>query len=76
MITNEITVIKNVEWHKYLAIPCNIEFDGYWGYFKGPNKPTITTEKNAIWTSRQEPILALPYGLLDFRDKVVIKNSP
>ena len=38
LITEEITIIKDVNWHKYHALLCNVQIDNHWGYFKGPEK--------------------------------------
>ena len=74
LITEEITIIKDVNWHKYHALLCNVQIDNYWGYFKGPEKSflDISLERETIWESPQKPILVLPQDVLNFRDKVVI----
>lgn len=76
LITEEITIIKDVNWHKYHALLCNVQIDNYWGYFKGPEKSflDIALEKEVIWESPQKPVLVLPENVLDFRDKIVIKG--
>ena len=38
LVTEEITIIKDVNWHKYHALLCNVQVDNQWGYFKGPEK--------------------------------------
>ena len=74
LITEEITIIKDVNWHKYHALLCNVQIDNHWGYFKGPEKSflDISLERETIWESPQKPILVLPQDVLNFRDKVVI----
>lgn len=76
LITEEITIIKDVNWHKYHALLCNVQIDNHWGYFKGPEKSflDIALEREVIWESLQKPILVLPENVLNFRDKIVIKG--
>lgn len=76
LITEEITIIKDVNWHKYHALLCNVQIDNHWGYFKGPEKSflDITLEKEVVWESPQKPVLVLPENVLNFRDKIVIKG--
>lgn len=76
LISEEIVVIKKVEWRKYVAILCNIEIGDGWGYFKGPEKSYINVElnQNVLLQSQQKPILIVPDGVLKFEDKVVIKD--
>ena len=76
LITEEITIIKDVNWHKYHALLCNVQIDGHWGYFKGPEKSflDIALEREVVWESPQKPVLVLEENVLDFRDKIVIKG--
>ena len=76
MITEEITIIKDVDWHKYHALLCNVQIDNHWGYFKGPEKSflDVVLEKEVVWESPQKPVLVLPENILNFRDKIVIKG--
>ena len=80
LVTEEITIIKDVNWHKYHALLCNVQVDNQWGYFKGPEKSflDVALEKETVWESPQKPILVLPVKedkkLLDFRDKIKIGN--
>lgn len=76
LVTEEITIIKDVDWHKYHALLCNVQIDNHWGYFKGPEKSflDIALEREVIWESPQKPILVLPENVLNFRDKIVIKG--
>ena len=76
LITEEITIIKDVNWHEYHALLCNVQIDNHWGYFKGPEKSflDIVLEKEVIWESPQKPVLVLPENVLNFRDKIVIKG--
>ena len=71
LITEEITIIKDVNWHKYHALLCNVQIDNHWGYFKGPEKSflDITLEKEVVWESPQKPVLVLPENVLNIRDK-------
>ena len=76
LITEEITIIKDVNWHKYHALLCNVQIDNHWGYFKGPEKSflDIALEREVVWESPQKPVLVLPENVLEFRDKIVIKG--
>ena len=76
LITEEITIIHDVNWHKYHALLCNVQIGNHWGYFKGPEKSflDVSLEKEAIWESPQKPVLVLPENILDFRDKIMIGN--
>lgn len=76
LITEEITIIKDVNWHKYHALLCNVQIDNNWGYFKGPEKSflDVVLEKDVVWESPQKPVLVLPENVLNFRDKIVIKG--
>ncbi len=76
LITEEITIIKDVNWHKYHALLCNVQVDNHWGYFKGPEKSflDIILEKEVIYESPQKPVLVLPENILGFEDKIVIKG--
>ena len=76
LITEEITIIKDVNWHKYHALLCNVQIDNHWGYFKGPEKSflDVVLEKEVIWESPQKPVLVLPENVLNFRDKIVING--
>ena len=42
LISEEITIIRDVNWRKYIGLICNIEVDGHWGFFKGPEKSYIS----------------------------------
>ena len=76
LITEEITIIKDVNWHKYHALLCNVQIDNHWGYFKGPEKSflDVVLEKEVVWESPQKPVLVLPENVLNIRDKIVIKG--
>jgi len=74
LITEEITVIKDVNWHKYHCFLCNLEVDGLWGYFIGPEKKHIDLQlhKQVVLTSTQKPLLILAGMPLKFQDKIMI----
>ena len=76
LITEEITIIKDVNWHKYHALLCNVQVDNHCGYFKGPEKSflDVALEREVVWESPQKPVLVLPENVLEFRDKIVIKG--
>ena len=76
LITEEITIIKDVNWHKYHALLCNVQVGDQWGYFKGPEKSflDVVLEREVVLESPQKPMLVLPENVLDFKDKIVIKG--
>ena len=76
IISQEITLIKNTGWNKYVAFPCNIAVDGLWGYFIGPEKKNISVElnKDVLLQSKQSPVLIMPEGSLNYGDKIMIKK--
>lgn len=76
LIAEEIVIIKDVRWHKYMAYLCNTQIGDKWGYFKGPQKSFINLnlKQNVILESQQHPVLVLPEGSLSIGDKVLIKN--
>lgn len=78
MITNEIVIIKNVQWRKYLALLCNVELENTWGYFIGLKKryTDVSEENLATIESRQKPLLVLPANILEYEDTVVIHGRP
>lgn len=78
LISDEIIFMKNVDWRKYIGLICNVEVEGNWGYFKGPEKSYIgiTLEQDAAWNSAQKPVLVLPEHVLGFEDKIVIRGRP
>lgn len=76
LITEEIVVIKDVEWKKYNAILCNVEVENTWGWFKGPEERwiNVSLKQDVLLQSQQHPILVLPEGTLQIGDKIAIKN--
>lgn len=76
IIAQEMTIIKNTGWNKYVAFPCNIEVNGIWGYFIGPEKKNISVElnKDVLIQSKQNPVLIMPEGSLSYGDKIMIKK--
>lgn len=73
LIAEEIIVIKDVHWRKYLAFLCNVALDGAWGYFKGPEKTFIdvSLKDRAILQSQQHPILIMQTGTLKVGDRIM-----
>ena len=69
-------IIKDVHWHKYEAIKCNVELNGKWCYFLGPKKTHIDVvlKESFLLQSQQEPVLIMPEGSLSINDKIMIKN--
>lgn len=78
LISEEIIIIKDVKWHKYLAFLCNVELDDMWGYFVGPEKSyiNIALRENVMIESLQHPLLILPSDALSYEDKIIIKGRP
>lgn len=76
LVSQQITVIKNTGWNKYVAFPCNLEVNGLWGYFIGPEKKNIAVElnKEVLVQSKQYPVLIMPEGSLNYGDKIMIKK--
>lgn len=76
LIAEEIVIIKDVNWHKYLAFLCNVELDDLWGYFLGPEKNfvNVTLREKTVLQSLQHPVLMVPGQPFNINDKLVIKN--
>lgn len=76
LVTEEITIIHDVDWHKYHCFLCNLEVDGLWGWFVGPEKTHINLnlKKETVLVSQQKPLLVLPGMPLAFQDKIMIKG--
>ena len=77
LIDREVVIIKDVNWHKYHYITCNIECgDGWYGYFIGPEKKhiDIQLQQNVVLTSQSKPLLVAGGKPLDFQDKIMIKG--
>jgi len=78
LIAEEIVIIKDVNWRKYIALLCNVELENTWGYFVGLKKrySEVSEERLATIESRQKPLLVLPANILEFEDTVVIHGRP
>ena len=76
LISEEIVIIKDVSWHKYAAILCNVEINGTWGYFLSPEKSYINValKQEVLLQSQQKPILVLGQDILNINDKFMIKD--
>lgn len=76
LVDEEIIVIKDVDWHKYHCLLCNVDIDGNWGYFLGPEKKHVDVQlkEEVFLFSQQKPVLVLAGQPLKFQDKVMIKN--
>lgn len=77
LVNEEIIVIKDVKWHKYKALICNVEIEGHPAYLLGPEKSYIATalELKTVIESRAKPILVMPLGTdVKIGTKIVIKN--
>lgn len=74
LVTEEITIIKDVNWRKYHTLIANVQIGDSWGFFKGSEKSFINVslkEKTALY-SEQKVVLVLKDGVLDYQDKIVI----
>lgn len=78
LIAEEIVIIKDVNWRKYIALLCNVELENTWGYFVGLKQrySEVSEERLATIESRQKPLLVLPANILEFEDTVVIHGRP
>lgn len=81
LVSEEVVIIKDVDFHKYLAFICNTEFEDLgWGWFIGPEKSYVDVQikENAFLHTQQKPVLVLPSDLikLEVTDKVVVKGRP
>lgn len=77
LVNEEIIVIKDVKWHKYKALICNVEIEGHPAYLLGPEKSYIATalELKTVIESRAKPLLVMPLGTnVKIGTKIVIKN--
>lgn len=76
LVTEEVVMIKDVNWHKYHSLLCNVQIGTTWGYFKGPEESFINVklENKTAWESSQKPVLVLPSQSLNFRDKIIING--
>lgn len=76
LIVEEIIIIKDVKWKKYIGLLCNTIIDDMWCYFKGSEKAAISTsiKENIFFNSQAKPILVAPSNRLAFNDKIVIHN--
>lgn len=74
MVVEEIVLIKNVDWHKYYCLLCNINSDVFNGLFIGPEKTHINLmlRKDVALISQQKPVLVVPGKPLDFQDKIML----
>ena len=77
LVNEEIIVIKDVKWHKYKALICNVEIEGHPAYLLGPEKSYIATalELKTVIESRAKPLLVMSLGTnVKIGTKIVIKN--
>lgn len=76
LIVEEIIIIKDVMWRKYIALLCNTIIDDMWCYFKGSEKAAISTsiKENVFLNTQAKPVLVAPSGRLNFNDKIIINN--
>lgn len=69
-------MIKDVNWHKYLAELCNIQIGDYWGRFSTSSNINTSVKEKSIVISLQHPLLIVPANVLAFQDVVVINGRP
>ena len=75
LIVEEIVIIKDVQWKKYIALLCNVLIDDMWCYFKGSEKAAISTSiKEDVFLNTQAKPVLVSAAKLGFRDKIVINN--
>ena len=79
LVTEEIVIIKDVDFRKYIAVICNADLgDNNWGYFKGPEKSYINTtlKEDSTSFSQQKPILVARQGYFNIHDIVKVNGRP
>lgn len=79
MVTEEIIIIKDVGFRKYIALLCNADLgDGNWGYFKGPEEHYINTiiKEDSTSFSQQKPILVARQGFFNIHDTIKVNGRP
>lgn len=79
LVIEEITIMQNVRFHKYIALLCNTEFDEWdWGYFKGTEESYINLalKEDLAAMSQQHPILVAKQGRFDINDKIKVNGRP
>lgn len=79
LIVEQIIIMQDVEFNKYLALLCNTQFDEWdWGYFKGPEKGYINLSKkeDLAAISQQKPILVARQGRFNIGDKIKVNGRP
>lgn len=76
LISEEIVIIKDVSWHKYEAILCNVEVNGLWGYFRSPEESYINTvlRQDVVVQSQQKPILVLGQDVMSIGDRFEVRG--
>lgn len=79
LIVEQIIIMQDVEFNKYLALLCNTQFDEWdWGYFKGPEKGYInlSMKEDLAAISQQKPILVARQGRFNIGDKIKVNGRP
>lgn len=79
LIVEQIIIMQDVEFNKYLALLCNTQFDEWdWGYFKGPEESYInlSMKEDLAAISQQKPILVARQGRFNINDKVKVNGRP
>ena len=79
LIVEQIIIMQDVKFNKYLALLCNTQFDEWdWGYFKGPEKGYInlSMKEDLAAISQQKPILVARQGRFNISDKIKVNGRP
>lgn len=76
LVSEEIIIIKDVQWKKYKALICNVNIGDLYGWYYGPEKRhvSVTLHQNAILTSDIKPVLVLPTGHITINDRIYISG--
>lgn len=74
IVADEITIMKDVNWHKYYCYLANVNVKDSWYFFYGPKKSKINVslKQNVFLESSQTPVLVTPGAPLKLGDKIMI----
>lgn len=76
LVTDQDKLVKNVLYNKYLALECNFQINGFWGWFKKPNYMNTQIKEDTTIISLAKPIAILPSNSLKTGDKLNINGRP
>lgn len=74
LIAEEIVIMKEVAFHKYYALLCNINNGNEWWYFKKDDYIDVSLRQDSFIKSLAKPLLVTPGTPFGYNDKVVILN--